>query len=229
MTHEAYIAANRVFNSISNLQVVPYERLASLFRENLLILRKKDCHCEDKNEKIVKIPNIYPLYPTEGSASKGLYSSLPYAYISKYTPSNALPIIEVIETPIPYSKMLFYSKDKDEIDKIISPHGKSIVGSYKKVTIPIINEEISLIRKRALLKILEVSNKNALIYLSIFRDMPKILVGDGFSRYQQGFEVSQNKTGWEYQSERIMPILFQKKLYVYFLDCWVLTKKDLNI
>lgn len=229
MTNKAYIAANRILNRLPDMQVLPYERLSTLFRENLLLFRKKDCYCADENEKIRKIPVIYPIFPSEGEATKGLYSSLPFAYISWYIPSNALPCIEVIETPISFSPLLFQAKDKDEIDKTLNPSGKAVIGSFKKVTDSNMSEELSSIRKRVLSKILEISNSNALIYLSIFRDMPKILVEDNFSRYQQGFEVSQNLESWEFQSQRMMPILFQKKLYVYTLDCWILTKKDLNI
>lgn len=229
MTYKEYIAAIRVFNHFPDMQNVPYERLASLFRENLLLLRKKDCYCEDDVGNIPKIPIIYPVFPTTGEASKGFYNSLPFAYISWYIPSNALPIIEVIETPIPHSELIFNSKEKEEIDKALSPKGISIIGIFEKVTDPILNTGLTSIRKRALSKILEISNKNAVIYLSIFRDVPKILVEDSFSSYQQGFEVSQNLNGWAYQSKRTMPIMFQKKLYVYTLDCWALSKKDLII
>jgi hypothetical protein len=228
MTNNEQIAASWIFDRLPGTQILPFERLASLFRDNLLVPRNERCHC-DPSAKVQKFPIIYPIFPTEGEASKGLYSSIPFAYISWLIPSNALPRIEVIETPIIFPKIIFQAQDKDDIDTKLFPQGRAIIGSFRKVTSPIPHEELKIIRKRVLSKILELSESDAHIYLSIFSEMPKILVEDGVSRYQKGFEVPQNTDSWEFQSQRVMPIVLHKKLFVFALNCWVLTKKDLNI
>lgn len=228
MTNKAQIAANRIFDHLPDAQTLPFERLTSLLRDNLLITKKKRCNCGDPNDQTQKIPTIYPIFPTEGEPSKGLYSSIPFAYISWIIPSNILPCIEVIETPIFHENLLFHSQDKDDIDRKLLPHGKAIIGSFKKVTIPVNKDEFKVIRKRALSQILDLSELNGHIYLSIFSEMPKILVGDSISRYQEGFETTQSMEPWEFQSNRVMPIMFHKKLFVFTLNCWILTKKDLN-
>ncbi len=229
MTIKEEIAANWIFDHLPSTQVLPYERLASLFRDNLLLTRNKRCYCNDSSTQTPKIPIIYPIFPTEGEASKGVFSSIPLAYISWINPSNALPFIEVIETPITFPDLLFQSEDKNDIEKKLLPQGKTIIGSFKKVTTPIQHVELKGIRIRALSKILELSESNAHIYLSIFPEMPKILVEDGDSRYQKDFETPQNMDSWEFQSKRVMPIVFHKKLFVFTLNCWILTRKDLKI
>ena len=82
---------------------------------------------------------------------------------------DALPIIEVIETPIPHNELIFNSMEKEEIDKALSPKGISIIGSFEKVTYPILNAGLTSIRKRALSKILEISNKNLFSLLILFK------------------------------------------------------------
>ncbi|APJ02524.1 hypothetical protein [Silvanigrella aquatica] len=229
MTNVAHIAANHILSRLPHTQLMPFERLAYLFRDNLLISRKKMCYCGDNHDQIKKFPMIYPVFPSEGEASKGLYSSIPFVYLSWMIPSHLLPRIEVIEVPIPFENLQFSEVDKDEIDKQLIPQGKTIIGVFKKVSLPLSTSEMAEMRKRVLSQILELSGKNAHIYLSIFSEMPKILVGHGISSYQDVFEIPQNRESWEFQSKRVMPIVFQKKLVVFTLNCWILTKKDLNI
>jgi hypothetical protein len=229
MTNYEQIAAKWIFEHLPNSQSLPYERLISLFRDNLLFTRNKKCYCNDSRNQAQKIPIIFPIFPSEGEASKGLYSSIPLSYISWVIPSNALPCIEVIETPVFFPDLIFHAQEKDEIEKKLLPQGKVVIGSFKKITDPISYDDLKKIRIRALSKILEISDADANIYLSIFPEMPKKLVEDGVSRYQKDFEVSQKMDSGEFQSKRIMPIMFHKKLVVFTLNCWILTKKDLNI
>lgn len=227
MTIKARIAANRIIANLPDKHILPLERLATLFRSHLFLSRKNKCYC-DEEENICKLPIIYPIYPSSGETSLGLYNSLPFVYVAWLVPSRALPYIEVIETPIFYKEIIFSEKDKDEIDKSLSPHGKTLIALYKKVTIQELHNEIKGIRQRALLKILEISGYDTHIYLSIFPEMPKLLVEDGVSRYLGNYAERDIEVPWVFQSQRMIPLTFQRRLFVFTLNCWILTKKDLN-
>jgi hypothetical protein len=178
---------------------------------------------------VIKIPVIFPIFPSTGEASHGIYRVLPFAYLAWKIPSQALPYVEVIEVPMFYKELLNKEKTQEEMDKSLLPSGKTIIGSFKKITPDNLHREILQIRQRILRKILDISECDSHIYLSIFSEMPKILVEEGFSRYFEAKLKLLDEVSWEYQSQRCVPIKLHQKLLVFYLDCWVITKKDLNI
>lgn len=229
MTKEAFIAANRIISTLPIAQIIPLERKVSITKNNFLLNRKKSCYCEDDSEEIIKIPNIYPIYSPEGLSSHGFYSSVPLVYISWLIPSNLLPIIEVIETPIQFTSMIFNKKEKTEIDKHISLFGESFIISSKKILFPLNIEYLYKIRKLVLNKIIEISKKNAIIRLSIFEDLPKILLHDNSSKInEESMIMHAYQNVGSYHTKRCMPLYFNRSLVTYNLHSWVLTKKELN-
>lgn len=229
MTNTEQIAVNWITNNLPTKHDLHLERLSLFYRNNLLIRRFNKCHCDDPNDQIKKIPIVYTIYPSTGEANKGIYNSIPLSYTSWLMPSNALPYIEVIETPVISKDLIFYGEEKEAIEKKLQHQGIVIIGEYKKITNPISQVDLKKIRIRALSKILEISNTNAHIFLSVFPNMPKMLVEDGNSSYQLDHEKTPFMDSWEFQSKRLMPIMFHKKLFVVTLSCWILTRKDLNI
>ncbi len=229
MTKEAFIAANRILNTLPITQIIPLERKVSISKNNFLLNRKKSCYCDDDSEEIVKIPNIYPIFSAEGTQSHGFYSSFPLAYISWLVPSHLIPIIEVIETPIQFTSMIFSKKEKTEIDKCLSLFGESLIISSKKISFPCDINDLYKTRKLVLNKVLEISKKNAIIRLSIFEDLPKILLQANYSQItEESMIMHAYQNVGSYHSKRCMPLYFNRSLVTYNLHSWVLTKKELN-
>lgn len=232
MTNEAVIAANRILNVLPTAQYLSLERKVTVIKNSLLFLRRNHCHCDDESEKIIKIPTIFPIFATEGLVLHGYYSSVPLAYISWLIPSNLIPVLEVIETPLFYTSMIFKKKEKFDIDKTLLTFGESFIISSKKVTFPCDIQLLNCIRTKVLIKIMELSNKNAMIRLSIFEDLPKIILTTNsiFLNPEEDMrpQAQLNDLG-TYHTKRLMPLIHNKQLIKYNLHSWLITKKDLNL
>jgi hypothetical protein len=231
MTNIARIAAIQIWNKLPQMQRIQLDRLELVFKNSLIRPRKNygNCYCPTPETQNIKLPILFPIYPHEGQASKGYYTSIPLAYISWFIPSQALPRIEVLETPIIDDSLIYQNEDKDNLDKFLFPLGKTVIGSFQKLEFPMQLRTLNQIRKRVLSKILEISATNANLFLSIFSEMPKILVEDDNSRYQQELTEAKAQGSWQFQSERLMPVILNNKLCVFKLYCWILTKNNLSI
>ncbi|KAB8030813.1 hypothetical protein [Fluviispira multicolorata] len=227
MTHEARIAANRLFDYLPYSKILPNLWKENLLLNNFVLSRKAVCHCEDY--LTTNIPVIYPIFPSTGESAKGLFSSLSFAYISWIVNSRTLPHIEVIEVPIFMNEILFENQEREKLERSLSPQGITVIGSYTKVTNENYIFELLQIRKRVLTKIFEFSHNTSYIYLSIFSNLPKSLVEEKDSRYLSAIDELENKTSWAFQSQRLMPITYQKEVLLFSLKCWILTKKDLKL
>ncbi|WGL61514.1 hypothetical protein QEJ31_07910 [Pigmentibacter sp. JX0631] len=229
MTTKAFIAAKKLFDSLPLTYIIPKERKNTILRHNTFSKRKNTCSCDEDLSEIVKIPNIYPIFTTAGKLGHGYYSSIPVTYVAWSNPSQLIPIIEVIEIPILYTSMIFKEKEKEIIDKSLSFTGQSLIIQAKKNIFPIDFNILSIIRCLALNKIIEYSKNNAIIYLSIFEEMPKILYGNSVTDVKERLSNLNNSNNFGiYHSKRVVPIVRKGELETSTLHCWTITKQDLN-
>ncbi|BBH51714.1 hypothetical protein [Fluviispira sanaruensis] len=227
MTHEVRIAANKLFDSLPHLKLLPNIWKDNLLLNNLVTKRKLKCHCDDNID--TNIPLFYPIFPSTGESIRGIYDTLPFAYISWKVNSKTLPYIEVIEVPICFDDFQFKCQEKEIIEKGLSPHGKVVIGSYNKVTDANFKNEMISLRKRVLTKIYEFCPTATYICLSIFSNLPKSLVEEKKSRYLTSIDYLEKQISWEFQSDRFIPIKYQNKVLLTVLKSWILTQKDLKL
>ncbi|MGY3803210.1 hypothetical protein ACWNT8_03985 [Pigmentibacter ruber] len=229
MTTQAFIAAKKLFDALPLTYIIPKEREKSLLRYNNLSKRKNSCSCDEDLHEIVKIPNIYPIFPSEGNMGHGYYTSIPITYVSWIIPSQLIPIIEVIEIPIPYTSLLFSEIEKENIDRCLNSTGRSLIIHAKKLIFPIDFNMLNKIRRIVLNKIIEYNENNAIIYLSIFEEMPKILQDNKVTEVRERISTLNNSTNFGiYHSKRIVPTIEKGELVTSTLHCWTITKQDLN-
>lgn len=216
--------------AVHKLERIPYFwKLKEIRNQNLFSGKKKNmsnmkCTCPEESDNVLIVPVFFPLFPSGGQTCLGEYSVFPFFYLITVNESKAFPIIELLEVPILSKSLHFDRMEKEVIENNLMGFGKSYIVSQNKITNENLTDELFYVRKKVVSRVSSITSKSATIIFSAFSHLPKEIFNVDYLGYFSACENWNKNTTWPFQSEKKIPVINNRKVFLFTLSSWALGK-----